>query len=88
MYGFVWLVVRESSNPRTFARGHDKVAEAALLAADYGSSVPQLLHKHGHGPGHSVTAKAVHEGSWEKCPNCAYVGAPASIRLHQKKADH
>ncbi|MCM9083115.1 hypothetical protein OG590_08010 [Streptomyces goshikiensis] len=71
-----------------FARGHDKVAEAALLAAEYGSSVPQLLHKHGYGPGHSVTAKAVHEGSWEKCPNCAYVGAPASIRLHQKKADH
>lgn len=42
-----------------FARGHDKVAEAALLAVDYGGSVAQLLHANGYGPGHSVTAKAV-----------------------------
>lgn len=69
-----------------FAPGHDKVAEAALLAAEYGTSVPQLLHGHGYGPGHSVTARAVTVGAWEKRPSCAYVGAPASIRNHGRKA--
>ena len=68
-----------------FARGHDKIAEAALLAAEYGSSIPQLLHKHGFGPGHSVTAAAVDRKAWEKCPRCSYVGAPASVRTHLKK---
>src|SRR2546423_13126919 len=34
-----------------FARGHDKIAEAALTAAEFGGSVPQLLHRHGYGPG-------------------------------------
>lgn len=68
-----------------FARGHDKVAEAALLAVEYGSSVPQLLHANGYGPGHSVTAAAVDAGAWEKCPKgCGYVGAPASVRNHLK----
>ncbi|WP_234328049.1 hypothetical protein [Streptomyces sp. NRRL S-37] len=69
-----------------FAPGHDKVAEAALLAAEYGSSVAQLLHGHGYGPGHSVSARAVSEGVWRKCPACDYVGAPASIAHHTKKA--
>ncbi|MER6092470.1 hypothetical protein [Streptomyces bluensis] len=67
-----------------FARGHDKVAEAALLAVEYGSSVAQLLHKHGYGAGHSVTEAAVRSEAWEKCvyDGCSYVGAPASIRNH------
>lgn len=69
-----------------FAPGHDKVAEAALLAVEYGSSVAQLLHGHGYGPGHSVSARAVSEGVWLKCPACDYVGAPASIANHTKKA--
>lgn len=69
-----------------FAPGHDKVAEAALLAAEYGSSVAQLLHGHGYGPGHSVTTRAVTVGAWAECPSCAYVGAPASIRNHGRKA--
>lgn len=68
-----------------FARGHDKVAEAALLAVEYGSSVPQLLHSSGYGPGHSVTAAAVEAGVWTKCPQCTYVGAPASITNHVRK---
>ncbi|MFD5656545.1 hypothetical protein [Streptomyces hirsutus] len=68
-----------------FAQGHDKVAEAALLAAEYGSSVAQLLHAHGYGPGHSVSARAVSEGVWRKCPSCAYVGAPASIANHTRR---
>lgn len=73
-----------------FARGHDKVAEAALLAVEYGGSVPQLLHANGYGPGHSITAKAVETGAWGTCPrsDCDYVGAPASIRNHQKKTGH
>jgi hypothetical protein len=71
-----------------FARGHDKVAEAALLAAEYGSSVPQLLHKHGYGPGHSVTHAAIDKSDWKTCPRgCGFTGAPASIRNHLKKHD-
>lgn len=61
------------------------MAEAALLAAEYGASVPQLLHKHGYGPGHSITVQAVESGAWQKCPSCAYVGAPVSVRNHEKK---
>jgi hypothetical protein len=70
-----------------FARGHDKTAEGALLAVEYGGSVAQMLHKHGYGPGHSVTAKAVIDGPWERCPyaECKYVGAPASVTNHIKK---
>ena len=69
-----------------FAPGHDKVAEAALLAVEYGSSVAQLLHGHGYGPGHSVSGRAVAEGAWRTCPSCSYVGAPASITNHSRKA--
>ncbi|MET7635723.1 hypothetical protein [Streptomyces sp. NPDC005078] len=69
-----------------FAPGHDKVAEAALLAAEYGSSIPQLLHLHGYGPDRSITAQAVESGVWQQCPSCEYVGAPASVRNHEKKA--
>ena len=66
-----------------FARGHDKVAEAALMAVEYGGSVAQMLHAKGFGPSHSVTHKAVEEGLWQKCPRgCDYVGAPASITNH------
>ncbi|MGW9494214.1 hypothetical protein ACWG5P_07430 [Streptomyces prasinus] len=70
-----------------FAPGHDKVAEAALPAAEYGSSVAQLLHAHGYGPDHSVSARVVSEGAGRKCPSCACVGAPASIANHTKR-DH
>jgi hypothetical protein len=76
----------EAGRGAFFARGHDKVAEAALLAVRYGGSVPQLLHKHGYGPGRSVTADAVELGGWQRCPQsgCRYVGAPASITNHAK----
>ncbi|MGV9943902.1 hypothetical protein [Streptomyces sp. NPDC003401] len=68
-----------------FAPGHDKVAEAALLAVEFGSSVAQLLHAHGYGAGHSVSGRAVSEGVWQKCASCDYVGAPASIANHARK---
>lgn len=73
-----------------FARGHDKVAEAALLAAKYGGSVAQMLHGHGFGDVHSVTAEAVEKGHWERCAHdgCRYVGAPNSVRSHREKARH
>jgi hypothetical protein len=73
-----------------FSRGHDKVAEAALLAAQYGGSVPQLLHKHGYGPGRSVTDDAVASGAWTRCGHagCNYSGTRSSVRNHQKKAGH
>lgn len=73
-----------------FARGHDKVAEAALLATRYEGSVAQLLHGHGYDADHSVTAAAVRSGGWERCPGsgCNYAGTPASVRNHRAKAGH
>jgi len=74
-----------------FARGHDKVAEGALLAAKYGGEVAQLLLEHGFGPGReSVTAAAVASGAWERCPapGCGYPGTPESVRNHRRKASH
>jgi hypothetical protein len=68
-----------------FARGHDKVAEAALLAVRYESSVARLLDHHGFGPNKSVLDAAVEGGGWEECPHCEYTGAPASIRNHIKR---
>lgn len=74
---------REVGLGRFFSQGHDKVAEAALMAVRYEASVSRLLAEHGYGPGKSVTEAAVEEGGWEKCPRgCDYVGAPASIRNH------
>jgi hypothetical protein len=71
-----------------FAQGHDKVAEAALMAVRYDSSVAQLLHAHGFGAGHSVTQAAVEAGAWEQCvaADCDYRGAPASVANHRRKA--
>ena len=73
-----------------FARGHDKVAEAALLAICYNGSVAQLLHGHGYDAEHSVTKDAVRSGSWEQCPAsaCNYAGGPAGVRNHRSKAGH
>jgi hypothetical protein len=68
-----------------FARGHDKIAEAALTAAEFGGSVPQLLHRHGYGPGRSVIDEAVAAGTWEKCGNCWYRGTSESVRNHRRK---
>lgn len=68
-----------------FARGHDKTAEAALLAIRYESSVARLLHHHGFGPDESVLDEAVRVGGWEICPHCEYAGAPASVRNHIRK---
>jgi len=79
----------ETSLGAFFAQGHDKIAEAALLAVDYDGSVAQHLHAAGYGPGHSVSREAVRLGAWEECPKgCGYVGAPASIRIHRKRASH
>lgn len=73
-----------------FARGHDKVAEAALLATKYDGSVAQLLHGHGYSAGHSVTDDAVRRGAWEKCgqATCRYTGTPSSVRNHRAKVGH
>jgi hypothetical protein len=85
--GFCWCGCgREIGIGRFFAQGHDKVAEAALMAVRYEASVPRLLAEHGFGPGKSVTEAAVATGAWEECPRgCGYTGAPASIRNHISK---
>jgi hypothetical protein len=77
---------KEIGYGRHFAAGHDKIAEAALIAARYEGSVARLLVANDYGPDRSVTQAAVDAGVWEKCPRgCGYVGAPASIRNHLKK---
>ncbi|MEU1787139.1 hypothetical protein ABZ553_14940 [Streptomyces sparsogenes] len=78
---------REVGYGRYFAQGHDKLAEAALIAARYSGSVAQLLHAHKFGPDNSVREAAVRDGGWENCPYCKYTGAPNSIRNHIGK-DH
>jgi hypothetical protein len=72
-----------------FAPGHDKVAEAALIALKYGGSVPHLLHHYGYGSHHSIRDAAVNDPNctWQRCADCNYSGAPESIKNHRKK-DH
>ena len=41
-----------------FAPGHDKRAEAAIVKVEYGS-VPDLLMKHGYGPGGKNASEAL-----------------------------
>ncbi|MFI8962038.1 hypothetical protein ACIGO8_07975 [Streptomyces sp. NPDC053493] len=85
--GFCWCGCgREVGIGKFFAQGHDKMAEAALMAVRYDASVPRLLAEHDFGPDNSVTEAAVREGSWEYCPQgCGYPGAPASIVNHIRK---
>ncbi len=89
--GNCWCGCGEQVSTRSFfARGHDKIAEAALLAAQYEGTVAGLLHAHDYSPDSSVTAAAVQSGNWEKCghTSCAYVGAHSSVRLHRRRAGH
>ncbi|MFF1301081.1 hypothetical protein, partial [Streptomyces sp. NPDC058296] len=70
-----------------FARGHDKIAEAALIAAEYGGTVPRFLAAHKYGPDRSVTEAAVKGGGWIHCSikGCAYTGTETSVRNHEAK---
>ncbi|MFD9953490.1 SAM-dependent methyltransferase [[Kitasatospora] papulosa] len=70
---------------RTFAPGHDKIAEAAFLAAHHHGSVAELLKSQGYGPDNPLTDAAVKAGAWKQCEHCAYKGAPESIRNHMAK---
>ena len=66
-----------------FVQGHDKIAEAALLALDHGDSVARRLHEREYGPGRSVIAAAVERGGWIRCGRCGYPGRQESVRIHQ-----
>jgi len=68
-----------------FAQGHDKIAEAALVAAEFHGSVAQLLYAQGYGPHRSVIAEAVERGAWVKCEDCWYSGTQASVSNHRRK---
>jgi hypothetical protein len=68
-----------------FSQGHDKVAEAALIALEYHGQVAQLLHAHGYGPGRPVVREATDQGVWRSCPYCWYGGARTSVRSHLQK---
>ncbi|WP_327259935.1 hypothetical protein [Streptomyces sp. NBC_01240] len=72
-----------------FAPGHDKAAEAALIAVNWNRSIPEFLHAHGYGPQHSVSRAAVDAGVWEECDECSskpgYRGAPASVAKHKSQ---
>ncbi|MFS0700096.1 hypothetical protein AB6N24_09020 [Cellulomonas sp. 179-A 4D5 NHS] len=73
-----------------FSRGHDKVAEGALLAAEYDGSVARLLAEHGYGRSRSVTDAAVAGGAWVRCAEegCTYAGTPNSVGVHRRKVGH
>ena len=75
---------KQTSRGAFFARGHDKIAEAALTAAEFGGEVPQLLHHYGYGPQRPVIDEAVEAGAWEACDRCWYRGAPGSVRNHRR----
>ncbi|MFE5512254.1 hypothetical protein ACFQ9J_16875 [Streptomyces sp. NPDC056529] len=85
--GKCWCGCGKDANiGKFFAQGHDKTAEAALMAVKYEASVPRLLAAHGYGPGKSIQAEALEKGGWELCPHgCGYAGAPKSIRTHVRK---
>lgn len=86
--GFCWCGCgKETARGSFFVRGHDKIAEAAILAARYGNSVAQLVHAHEFTPDPetSVRAAALAAG-WIECSlGCGYAGAPASVRKHEAK---
>lgn len=71
---------------RDFIQGHDKIAEAALIAANFDGKAVNLLRQHGYSPDNSVRQAAVDAGAWTTCPRegCEYTGAPASVRKHAK----
>jgi len=46
-----------------FASGHDKVAEAGVILAEYGG-VPEFLLYHGYGPGKKKNARKAREEHW------------------------
>lgn len=71
-----------------FRQGHDKIAEAAVLATRYGNSVVRLLAHHGFNSKISVVDEAEDRGIWEVCPECEYRGASASVTNHRKRYDH
>jgi hypothetical protein len=49
---------QSASQGAFFAPGHDKRAEAAIVKVEYGS-VPDLLDKHGYGPGGKNASEAL-----------------------------
>jgi hypothetical protein len=78
---------KETALGAFFARGHDKIAEAALLAAEYSSSVARFLHAYSYGPDRPVIEEAVRKGDWVACGvgDCWYKGTPESVRIHQRR---
>lgn len=89
--GLCWCGCGAEVGRRTFfARGHDKIAEGALIAARYSGEVAQMLLEHGFTPTPeaSVTAAAVASGEWVRCSTCGYTGAPSSMRVHERRAGH
>ncbi|MFD9603340.1 hypothetical protein [Streptomyces sp. NPDC059970] len=88
--GFCWCGCgTETGIGSFFARGHDKIAEAAFIAARHGGSVARLLADNEFGPGaeKSVREAALERGGWIECSidGCKYAGAEASVRNHEAK---
>ncbi|MFJ3929041.1 MULTISPECIES: hypothetical protein [unclassified Streptomyces] len=75
-----------------FAQGHDRLAEAALMAVRYDDSIARLLAEHDFGPQGRTTIRqaALDSGYWEQCPDagCPYVGTPEDVGEHRRVADH
>ena len=73
-----------------FAPGHDKQAEALLLAVEFGGSVAQMLHRYGFGPQHSLQDYAVKTAKAVRCGavSCDYVARPDAVAAHRKNHGH
>lgn len=81
---------REVTIGKFFAPGHDKQAEALLLAVEFGGSVPQLLQHYGYGPQHSLRDHAVRLKVAERCGErgCDYVAQPDAVANHRRIKGH
>ena len=69
-----------------FARGHDKLAEAAYLALKHDGTVARLLADNGYNETNSVIEAALADpaAGWERCPVCQHPGNPQTMRYHAK----
>jgi hypothetical protein len=75
---------KETSIGAFFVQGHDKLAEAALLAVEFDNSVAKMVRHHGYGPERNLLDAAVEVGGWARCSQCWYAGRPASVDNHTR----
>ena len=82
---FCWCGCKTKVTPgKYFAAGHDKLAEAAILALKYNGLVAQLLADNGFGPDVSVVDATVESGAWQRCETCGHPGNERTMNNHRQ----